>query len=344
MKKHFQNRLLPGLLILTLTFFMISCKKDKEEEKPVTPAAPTATTGSASLVSQYRATLNGRVTANNLTTTVVFEYDTSKTYKNIIEGTPVEVTGNTSTAIKANLRGLTPNTVYYYRIKAENQLGITYGVDTSFTTLDAIETYIGFNPDLIYGTVADVEGNIYKTIAIGSQVWMAENLKTITYNDGTEIPFVPDVTEWSGLSTPAYSWYDNDTVVYGAFYNWHAVATGKLCPEGWHVPDDNEWAELVAFLGGSAVAGGKMKEIGTAHWSSPNSGADNKSGFTALPGGYRTAAGEYNSIRRHGFWWSSTESTTADAYSRSLYHGYPNIDRNKTNKKSGLSVRCVRDL
>ncbi|NSW94956.1 MAG: hypothetical protein HPY62_09670 [Bacteroidales bacterium] len=343
MNRHYHKRLIAVMFIVGLAFFMSYCKKEKDDEKPAVPSAPTATTGSASLVSQYRATLNGRVTANNLTTTVAFEYDTAKSYKNRIAGTPVEVSGNTSTAIKANLRGLTPNTVYYFRIKAENQLGITYGKDTSFTTLDAVETYIGFNPGLTYGSVEDIEGNIYKTIQIGSQIWMAENLKTITYNDGTEIPFVPDITEWSGLSTPAYSWYDNDTVVYGAFYNWHAVATGKLCPTGWHVPDDDEWTELTTFLGGSAVAGGKMKESGTAHWISPNSGADNQSGFTALPGGYRLATGDYNSIRRHGFWWSSTESSANDSWCRSLYHGYPNIDRSRSSKKSGLSVRCIKD-
>jgi uncharacterized protein (TIGR02145 family) len=137
-------------------------------------------------------------------------------------------------------------------------------------------------------TAKDVDGNVYNTVTIGAQVWMAENLRTTKYNDGTSIPLVTDSTKWSDLSTPAHCWYNNDKAsykaTYGALYNWYTVATDNLCPTGWHVPTTAEWQILKDYLG-SSVDGGKLKESGTTHWKSPNKGATNESGFTALPGG-----------------------------------------------------------
>lgn len=132
--------------------------------------------------------------------------------------------------------------------------------------------------------IADADGNTYKIIKIGDQVWTAENLRTTRYNDGTEIPLVTDYTAWTNLTTPAYAWTNNDIgnkSVYGALYNWFAVKTCKLCPSGWHVPTDAEWTILENHLGGISVAGGKMKETGTEHWFAPNTDATNESGFTA---------------------------------------------------------------
>ena len=126
--------------------------------------------------------------------------------------------------------------------------------------------------------VQDIDGNNYLTVTIGTQIWMAENLRTTKYNDGTAIPLVTDNTTWANLTTPAYCWYNNDAKTngstYGALYNWYSVNTKKLCPTGWHVPNDTEWTTLTTYLGGTAVAGGKLKETGTAHWYSPNFRSD----------------------------------------------------------------------
>ncbi|MDZ7633244.1 MAG: fibrobacter succinogenes major paralogous domain-containing protein [Bacteroidales bacterium] len=140
-------------------------------------------------------------------------------------------------------------------------------------------------------TVTDSDGNVYKTLVIGTQIWLAENLKTTKFNDGSQIPFVSEETSWvATLTTPGYCYYDNNTAnksVYGGLYNWYAVETGKLCPKGWHVPSDAEWTTITNLFGGESVAGNALKEKGTAHWTSPNDGATNESGFTALPGGNR---------------------------------------------------------
>jgi len=185
------------------------------------------------------------------------------------------------------------------------------------------------------------------TIQIGSQTWMAENLKTTKYNDGAAIPLVADNTAWSLLSTPAYCWYDNDAgtykATYGAIYNWYAVNTGKLCPSGWHVPLDAEWTTLETTLGGKAVAGGKLKEVSLVHWASPNTGAVNSSGFTALPGGYRYRSGTFSSIGNYGGWWAATQYDATFAWYRYLTSGGNDLVVIANYKTSGYSMRCVKD-
>ena len=141
------------------------------------------------------------------------------------------------------------------------------------------------SPWISYGSMTDKDGNIYKTILIGTQTWMVENLKTTKYNDGTSIPFVSEPTSWSNLSTPACCWQQNDParkVTYGVLYNWYTINTGKLCPKTWHVPSDSEWTALTDYLGGENVAGGKLKESGFKHWYSPNTGATNEVAFSAF--------------------------------------------------------------
>lgn len=198
-------------------------------------------------------------------------------------------------------------------------------------------------------TVTDIDSNVYHTVTIGTQVWMVENLKTTKYNDGTAIPNVTDSTAWSGLSTPAYCWYNNDSITnkttYGALYNLYTVNTGKLCPTGWHVPTDAEWTTLTTYLGGESVAGGKLKETGTTHWLSPNTGAINESDFTALPGGYRYYSGIFNYVGKYGYWWSSTEdeSNNSWAWDRDMVFNYNVVFRDINYKNNGFSVRCLRD-
>ena len=208
--------------------------------------------------------------------------------------------------------------------------------------------------DTLYANwfIQDIDGNIYTDVKIGDQVWMVENLKVIHYNDGTDIPYVPDSASWANLSTPGYCWYDNNEEEnkprYGALYNWYSIATDKLAPEGWHVPSDDDWTTLVNFLGGADEAGADLKESGIQRWSGPNTGATNSSGFTALPGGYRLydrGRVVYWGKNLNGFWWSSTEvfEGASAAHDRNL--GYDNISIYDANspKKWGMSVRCIRD-
>ena len=194
-------------------------------------------------------------------------------------------------------------------------------------------------------TVKDIDGNVYKTVTIGTQTWMSENLKTTKLSDGTPIPLVSVYDEWQVLSTPGYSWYENNATSknsYGALYNWYTVTTGKLCPAGWHVPADAEWTTLTNYFGTEDIAGGKLKEKGTTHWQEPNEGATNEGGFTALPGGNRGFNGAFGDLGDFGYWWSSTGSNTTEAWYRNI--GYPGSWVRRLsfgNKHSGFSVRCV---
>ncbi|MCB0685265.1 MAG: fibrobacter succinogenes major paralogous domain-containing protein [Saprospiraceae bacterium] len=196
------------------------------------------------------------------------------------------------------------------------------------------------------GTVEDIDGNVYKTIRIGSQVWMVENLRVTKYRDNTIIDQITNNTTWEALSTGAWCWYTNDSNYdrpYGKLYNWYAVNTGRLCPSGWHVPTDAEWTNLTDFLGGLDIAGGKMKEAGTTHWISPNTGATNESGFTGHPGGFRHFVGSFNSLGGFGYWWSRTESSSSYATQRSLSYIDGSIIRFNNDKRLGHSVRCLKD-
>lgn len=196
-------------------------------------------------------------------------------------------------------------------------------------------------------TITDIDGNVYNAVSIGSQTWMKENLKTTKYNDGTVIAYPgTDNTAWQNITTGAFAWYNNDIAnkaVYGALYNWYAVFTGNLCPTGWHVPTDAEWTTLTSYLGGESVAGGKLKEAGFAHWLSPNTGADNSSGFTALPGGIRAYFGQYLGLSNDCFWWSSTEYDATKALSEILYYGSSGVGMDYAIKTSGFSIRCLKD-
>jgi len=196
-------------------------------------------------------------------------------------------------------------------------------------------------------------------VTICSQVWATRNLDVTTYSDGTPIPQVTDPTEWANLTTGAWCYYNNDpanNATYGKLYNWYAAAgiydaaslsnpalRKKLAPTGYHVPTDAEWTTLTTCLGGESIAGGKMKETGTAHWISPNTDATNSSGFTGLPGGYRDTNGAFTNIGSSGLWWSSSEYDTTNAWLRYLYYSGGGAGRNGDGKDYGLSVRCLRD-
>lgn len=204
----------------------------------------------------------------------------------------------------------------------------------------------------INSTVTDIEGNLYKTVKIGGYTWMAENLRTTKNNDGKVIPLVTDGVEWGALSTPGYCWYNNDEATYkdtyGALYNLYTVNAGRLCPTGWHVPSNDEWTNLTTYLGGLEIAGSKLKETGTTHWVSPNTGATNESGFTALPSGGRTFYPNlgymtYNGIGEGGTFWSSSVDVDGKVFFRSVVNYLNNVFSNTCNKNNGLSVRCIKD-
>jgi uncharacterized protein (TIGR02145 family) len=196
-------------------------------------------------------------------------------------------------------------------------------------------------------SLKDIDGNVYKTVTIGNQFWMAENLKTTRFNDGTPIPMVKENDAWAKLTTPAFSWYNNDSTVYGkiygGLYNWYAVGTNKLCPVGWHVPTEPEWNAMTKSLGEVGFASDKLKEAGTTHWRSPNTGATNESGFTALPGGYRSFEGTFNAIGIYGYWWSSTEYNSSTVLFWHLRYKYNMVYKYRSEKYCGFSVRCVMD-
>lgn len=193
-------------------------------------------------------------------------------------------------------------------------------------------------------TCTDAQGNHYPVVRIGSQVWMAKNL-----NDGTRINGNQEQTDNGIMEKYCYDNLESNCDIYGGLYQWNEMMqytttpeTQGLCPSGWYIPTDAAWQQLVDFLGGEAIAGGKMKEAGTNHWQSPNTGATNSSGFSSLPGGSRLSYGGYfDRIGIYGYWWSSSEFNVNYAWDRDLYYKYPQVIHGGTLKENGFSVRCL---
>lgn len=241
--------------------------------------------------------------------------------------------------------GLMPGTTYYVRAYATSNVGTAYGNSISFSTAN---TPIIFNSNLSYGVVKDVENNEYKTIVIGTQTWMAENLKTTRYNNGdligTTIP--PTLTlQFQGINKFqwAYNGIESNVDYYGRLYTWHSVTdTRNICPTGWHVPSDIEWTTIVNYLGGSMLAVNQLKEVGEMHWHYSNIG-NNSSGFTALPGGNRGNPAYFAGINHSGAFWSCTQSDADYAWNRGITTPSESVLRHITNKSDGLSVRCLKD-
>jgi len=243
--------------------------------------------------------------------------------------------GTTIEGFTSIITGLTASTTYYVRAYATNSVGTAYGNEILFVTLGA------------GGTVADFEGNIYNTVVIGAQTWMATNLKTTKFNDGSQIPKVVSDMDWQYLSTPAYAWYDADSLTYhntgyGALYNWYTVQTGNLCPIGWHVPTLNDFTDLSTFLGDPFSAGGMLKEAGTTHWFAPNTDASNSSLFTALPAGMRVYMGPYMGTGETAQFWSSTMTAPSEANSMRLTYTTGEMLVSPELDQLGLSVRCLQ--
>jgi uncharacterized protein (TIGR02145 family) len=322
---------------------------------------PLLTTANPSLISATDATTGGSVIDDGgafvTQRGVVWNTSPSPTTTNnigILNG------GSGTGVFVSNLTGLSPLTTYFVRAFATNSLGTSYGNEISFTTGSLVcPPQNVFNQSLNYSSVNDIEGNTYKTIIIGTQEWMAENLRTSTYNNGSPIPQVTNLVQWGGLNTGAWCWYNNDSLSnscnYGKLYNWYTVDTSLgVCPTGWHVPSDADWNVLIGYIdiasnpnangAQSTIAGGKMKSIGTTLWLSPNGGADNSTGYSAIPSGYLNAIGSFDSVNDRIYIWSTTEHDAFTAWYRSIGYSTGSILRNRNLvKKSGFSIRCVKD-
>jgi len=199
------------------------------------------------------------------------------------------------------------------------------------------------NPE--FGTMTDQAGNVYKTITIGEQTWMAENLRTNKYRNLEAIDSV-FFTSWA-RGTGAFCVYNvvvpDNNVIYGKLYNWYAVNDSRnIAPIGWHVATDAEWTTLITYLGGNNLAGGKMKETGITHWKDPNVDATNESGFTARPGGARYGD-TFTAIKNYGNWWSATNYVSENAWYYYMVYNVGSIYRDNNSKYCGFSVRCVKD-
>lgn len=214
-----------------------------------------------------------------------------------------------------------------------------------FNTTNGLQLYTGST--WVSLTTPSTTAVFMPTIVIGTQQWMSKNLDVAFYRNGNPIPQVADPTEWAGLITGAWCYYNNDSTqgnTYGKLYNWYAVNDPRgLAPAGWHIPSDAEWATLETSLGGKLVAGGEMKEAGTPHWISPNTEGNNNSGFAGLPGGGRYRDGPFSNVGRNSYWWSSSENGSTFAWTRTLFYSTGKLQRNIDEDRFGFSVRCLRD-
>jgi uncharacterized protein (TIGR02145 family) len=341
------------LFTLALATALFSCKKDTS-----TPNTSGNNTDDISIsgFNCASAIITGEIIkgqpVSNVTTTILYTGGNGKTYLSKTH-TSTGVTGLSATLLAGTLANGEGTLVYTISGTPTSAGTANFAIAlggkscTITLTVDDVAQTIG-KPG---PNITDGEGNIYKTVNIGTQQWMAENLKVSKYSDGTTIPNISDNTQWQNNTTGAWAFYNNDAVnntKYGKLYNWYAVSpttngNKNVCPTGWHVPTDAEWTILIDYLGGESVAGGKMKEAGTTSWNSPNTDATNTSLFTALPVGFRNDNGNYGVIGFEGSWWSSTENNTSNAWTRFLSSSFGFVYRGDISKKSGIAVRCLRD-
>lgn len=209
--------------------------------------------------------------------------------------------------------------------------------------------------------VTDIDGNVYKTVVMGNQIWMKENLNVKTFSNGDKIPTItPDTLDLSDLENPIYQFaYKSDESIadiYGRFYTWYTVVDSRnVCPTGWHVPSDEEFCELENFVEANSDVdcnlmdhrgknqGGYLKAAGFVHWIYPNTGADNRYGFTVLPAGIRYFNGFFDGITHYAYFWTTTEFDEDRARTRRFYYNERDVSRGEYYKRSSLSVRCVKD-
>ena len=303
---------------------------------------PRVTTTEATLVTTNSVKTGGNVTNNGITP--VTARGVVWTLSADILPTTMVFLGKTTNGLGLGnfvdaLPNLTPNTTYYLRAYATSTYGTGYGSLITFTTSPLLYTV---------GTgVTDISGNTYGSVKLNNQEWTTKNLSVTKYKNGTTIPQVQNATQWAGLTSGAWCYYSYVTAngtVYGKLYNWYAVNDPRgIAPTGWHVPTNAEMVSLTDFLGGSAEAGGLLKEAGFANWQSPNTNAINSSGYTALPGGYCLANGTFASKGTIGYWWTSNEYNPSSAWCYGMYHNTKTITNAPIDKRQGFSVRLIKN-
>src|SRR5574344_2306835 len=347
MRKKTNNLIFPLLLMGVFLIFASSCKKDDDDNgNGNNTGIPVLSTTAITDITQTTAKSGGNITSDGGATVTVRGvcWSTNQT-PTISDNKTTDGTGAGN--FVSSISGLTANTTYYVRAYATNSNGTAYGSAMSFTTQEGSSGSTFTDPR---------DGKVYQTVVIGNQVWMAENL--------AYLPSVNMVADGSDDAAGSYYYvygYDGTNVAdakatdnyatYGVLDNWTAAMDGEassttnpsgiqgVCPAGWHLPSDAEWTELTDYLGGASVAGGKLKETGTTHWASPNTGATNETGFTALPGGYRNNDGSFYDNGGSGNWWSATESGATNAWTRYMGYNGGSVGRGYNGKELGFSVR-----
>jgi uncharacterized protein (TIGR02145 family) len=309
-------------LTFILVFLVCSCRKQDNTQLPDVsdPVISSVTVNSLKISSSLRSDGGTGITKKGIC--LGLDVDPSFSDQDI------DLTD--SARFACSIAGLSPNTTYHFRAYAVNKAGVGYSNDV------LVKTY----------AATDIDGNAYYAVLIGDQTWMSENLKSTRFRDGSEIPNVTGNLEWNSLKSPGYCWYDNDMAankdVYGALYNWYAVSTGKLCPDGWHVPTNGDWIILMADLKGAALAAYKLRETGTSHWFGNGSETTNESGFTALPAGDRGNMGIFGNVVQMTFFWHSEEYSEWGGQVTEINLGI-SADVIPFNKELGASVRCIKD-
>jgi uncharacterized protein (TIGR02145 family) len=341
-------------ILLSIFIFLPSCKKEEEQQLVKVTTDPVLN------ISRTTCSFHGSLINTGTDTVISFGFcwstraqptfsDNTLKSQNMASGNSNDGTFN------YGLGGLSPNTPYYVRAFAVTIKDKIYGDQETFTTKPATAKTT-FNPHLTYQSITDIDGNIYKTIKIGNQEWMAENLKTTRFNDGTAIPLVTDNNIWNKLITPGYCWYNNDEEgfknIYGAYYNWRTVKTGELCPSGWHVPTKEDWKVLKLSMGISPelaepgapfqkiTEANKIKETGNFNWVEGSLIATNESGFTALPGGSRSVDTSFGGEGTTESWWLASD------YALSIWIvNFADwiLNSDMLSENSGMNVRCMKD-
>jgi uncharacterized protein (TIGR02145 family) len=316
------------IIALFVLMFSLQYGCDKEKKTPV------VTTKEVTNITPTSAICGGEVVSDE-GLAVSFRGVCWNTEKDPTVADNKTIDGSGAGSFTSQISGLVPNTRYFARAYATNEEGTAYGSSMIFIAQNT-------NP-----TVTDIDGNLYHTVTIGDQVWMVENLRTTKYRNGEAVPLVTDDTQWNGLTTGAYCTYNNDANIgntYGLLYNWFAVMDArKIAPTGWRVSMDADWLKLVAFLGGEGIAGGKLKEVGTAHWHAPNTQATDDFGFCGLPGGGRAPAGNYGELGKNATFWTSLPQGPDGAYGWSLINTSSLAEKVAFYKRSGISVRCIKE-
>jgi len=350
------------ILVLTLTSALFSCEKETTtpNNSGNNTTDTTKTSSSDVTISGFDCsgvniigTLKKGEVASNVTATLTYTGGNGKTYLTKSH-TSTGVTGLSATLLAGTLANGEGTLVYTISGTPTSAGTANFAIALGGKTC-SIDVKVDDVAQIIVKpgpNITDVEGNSYKTVTIGTQTWMAENLKVSKYSDGTTIPTETDNTQWSNLTTGAWAYYNNDianNTKFGKLYNWYALSktingNKNVCPTGWHVPTGNEWTVLTDYLGGFDVAGGKMKEVDVTNWIIPNTGATNSSFFTGLPGGRRHPFdGLYVDLNLVGYWWSSSEYNLVYGVAFKLRNNEEGALVYNAGKQNGLSVRCLRD-